>query len=352
MARAQSLANAMRSEPGLTGPLLRQAADDARRGTTRSADTWELVAGLAERDGQLAAAETALRRAVQFGSDGQEVPLRLLDVLAKQRKWHDVVSEAAGMILRAGRGNRRTLMYEVYQATAHAELGEATAALTLIQKGVVEKVEAGGRAWARRRKVMLLNILGKHTEAVKECEDILAEFPDPANVQQTRYVLSNSYLGLKKYAEAEAELRKVLDGDPDDAEALNNLGYYMADQGRNLAEAEAMVRRAVEVDRAERLRAGSPEPESGVYLDSLGWVLLRRGRPTEAREVLERAARLPDAATDATVWDHLGDVRFRLGDRPAARQAWEKAAELYTDSHIGRQGGRLDEVRRKLRQAE
>jgi hypothetical protein len=51
------------------------------------------------------------------------------------------------------------------------------------------------------------------------------------------------------------------------------------------------------------------------------------------------------------VWDHLGDVRFRLGDTAAARRAWEKAAELYTDSHTGRQQGRLAEVRRKLKQA-
>jgi hypothetical protein len=49
------------------------------------------------------------------------------------------------------------------------------------------------------------------------------------------------------------------------------------------------------------------------------------------------------------VWDHLGDVCFRLDDKPAAKVAWERAAALYPNDHRGRRDGRLDEVRRKLR---
>jgi tetratricopeptide (TPR) repeat protein len=354
--RARALVAAVKAEPGLTGPLTRQASEDARRGFARSPHTWELVAALAERDGQLASAEVLLRNATVAGG-GPELDFLLLEMLAKQRKWEAVKTEASSMIAsypqprRGARMTGRPLRYEVYKATAHAELGEAAQALALIEEEVVKRVQGDGLAWARRQKAYILNLLGRHKDAAAECLAVMTDFPDPAEVRQTRFILSNAYLGLKEYAKAEAELRAVLDDDPDDVLALNNLGYNLADQGRNLTEAEEMIRRAIEVDRFERARRGDPEPESGIYLDSLGWVLFRRGKLAEARELLERASRLPDAATDAVVWDHLGDVCFRLGDRPAARAAWEKAAELYADSHTGRQQGRLKEVQRKLRQA-
>lgn len=352
--RARAFVVAVKAEPGLAEPLARQAMADVRNTSDRSPDTWELVAALAEREGQLTSAEVLLRAASRTGAVAVE--MAFLRVLAKQRKWEAIKLEASAMIGRAPRAKGRmgqqgrSLGYEVYQATAHAELGEEAAALDLIQRGVVERVQGDGKPWARRQKAVILNLLGRHADAVKECLDVMAEFPDRQTVNETRYVLSNAYLGLKEYAKAEAELRAVLADEPDDPLALNNLGYNLADQGRNLAEAEAMVRRAIEIDRFERTRLGTPEAESGTYLDSLGWVLFRRGKLAEAREALERAAKLPDAASDAVVWDHLGDVCFRQGDRAAARKAWEKAAELYTDSHVGRQQDRLQEVRRKLKQ--
>jgi tetratricopeptide (TPR) repeat protein len=350
--RARALVGAVKAEPGLTEPLVRQATAEVRQGTVRSPGTWELVAALAERDGQLTSAEVLLKAASQTG--GTEVERAFLRVLARQRKWEAVKLEASAMIGRAPRAKgrmgqqRRPIFYELYQATAHAELGDAAGALDLVKNGLVGQVGGDGKPWARQQKAVILNILGHHADAVKECLDIMAEFPESAN--ETRYVLSNSYLGLREYAKAEAELRAVLEDEPDDPLALNNLGYNLADQGRNLAEAEAMIRRAIEIDRFERTKLGTAEAESGTYLDSLGWVLFRRGKLAEAREALERAAKLPDAASDAVVWDHLGDVCFRQGDKAAARKAWEKAAELYTDSHVGRQQDRLQEARRKLRQ--
>jgi hypothetical protein len=58
---------------------------------------------------------------------------------------------------------------------------------------------------------------------------------------------------------------------------------------------------------------------------------------------------MPDGAPDPVVWDHLGDVCFRLDDKPAAKAAWERAAALYPTDHRGQRDGRLEEVRRKLR---
>ena len=112
------------------------------------------------------------------------------------------------------------------------------------------------------------------------------------------------------------------------------------------------VRHALAVDKIDRRKSGSADPESAAYRDSLGWVLFRQGKLAEARVELEKAAALFAGGIDPVVWDHLGDVLFRLGEKPKAKAAWEKAKGLYeADARIssrGRRDGRLDEVKRKL----
>jgi Flp pilus assembly protein TadD len=120
---------------------------------------------------------------------------------------------------------------------------------------------------------------------------------------------------------------------PDDAGVNNDLGYLYADRGQKLEQAEAMIRKALE-----------EEPENGSYLDSLGWVLYRRGKFQEALEPLEKAAKAQ--ASDATILDHLGDVYFRLQEQAKARTAWEKAESLMSKSVPPDK--KLPDVRRKL----
>ena len=81
-----------------------------------------------------------------------------------------------------------------------------------------------------------------------------------------------TYVKLNEYAKGEAELEALLQLDPEEAGVNNDLGYLYADQGKNLEKAEAMIRKAVQ-----------EEPDPAAYLDSLGWVLFKRGRFKEAR---------------------------------------------------------------------
>ena len=100
--------------------------------------------------------------------------------------------------------------------------------------------------------------------------------------------------GAEKPAEAEALLRAILDDDPDDAGACNDLGYHLADQGRNLDEAERLVRHALAVDRLDRRKSGGAEPENAAYRDSLGWVLFRRGKLADAKARAGEGGGVPD----------------------------------------------------------
>jgi Flp pilus assembly protein TadD len=144
----------------------------------------------------------------------------------------------------------------------------------------------------------------------------------------------------------------VLEEDPDDALANNDLGYQWADRSKNLDEAEKMIRKALEVDRKERGGGGVLGPDSdhdnAAYLDSLGWVLFRRGKLGDAREQLERATALPDGADDPTVWDHLGDVYFRQEEKGKALAAYKKAMTLF-DAGRRRSDDRKKDVEKKIK---
>lgn len=349
VARARAITAAVKADRDAAALLVRHLPN-ITPARTAGPQTWEFLAALAERDGKLDAAETALRAAAGATPASRDAALQLLEILAKQRMWAKLRTECKALIERSPPG--RSLTVDVYLATALAELGGPANAREAVKiaNDLADNVQAAGQLWASLQKPRILNLLGKHADAASACEQLLKQYPKPADARRIRVTLADSLNGQKEFAKAEAELRAVLDDDPDDVLVLNNLGYNFADQGRKLEEAEAMVRRAIELDAAERLRNGNAEAESGVYLDSLGWVLFRRGKLADARAVLEKAVALPDSATDAIVWDHLGDVAFRQGEKSRARAAWTRAVDLFADSHAGRHDGRRDETVRKLKQ--
>ena len=167
------------------------------------------------------------------------------------------------------------VFFNFHLALALAEQGKAGAAVAAADKPI--KTPAGSdRRVLRLRRLGVLCVLGKWDDAVEYGKKLADEFDAPGDRPQVRYALAGAYWGAKKPAEAEKLLRAVLDDDPDNAGACNDLGYHLADQGRDPDEAERLVRHALAVDRIERRKAGSADPESAAYRDSLGWVLFRR----------------------------------------------------------------------------
>jgi Flp pilus assembly protein TadD len=106
----------------------------------------------------------------------------------------------------------------------------------------------------------------------------------------------------------EADLRAVLEKNPDDANALNALGFTLADRSLRLDEAKRLIARALE------LKPGDP-----AILDSYGWVLYRLGDNPGALDYLRRAY---DAAKDPEMGAHLGEVLWESGKRQDAKKIW------------------------------
>ena len=113
------------------------------------------------------------------------------------------------------------------------------------------------------------------------------------------------------------------------ARVFNNLGYNYADEGILLADAEHMIRSSLEIE--ERLRGREPSH----VLDSLGWVLYKQRRLPESAETFvqvlatgRREAALYNRSEHAVLYDHAGDVRYRMGDSAGAVRLWAKALRL------------------------
>ena len=116
----------------------------------------------------------------------------------------------------------------------------------------------------------------------------------------------------------ERDLQRVIQLDPGNADALNALGYTLADQTDRHEEAYSLITRALII-----------KPEEAAFLDSMGWVLYRLERLSEAIDYLQRAYQLfPNDEVAA----HLGEVLWKDGQRSKAKKVWKKALELTPES--------------------
>ena len=349
--KARAIAEAFQNDPDGVSALLRAAAEDLRVGTKRTHGTYYFLGTLASQHRRLDLAAAQYRQAVLRAPKESQVEAysALIDVLWFAGKPAEVETvcrdglDAPGVQI-------APVFFNYHLARALAEQGKAIAAIAAADKAIQQ---AGTERLAvRLRKHQVQQILGQWTDAIEYGKKLSEEFDSPTDRPKVRYAQAGAYWGAKKPLEAEALLRAILDDDADTTGACNDLGYHLAEQGRNLDEAERLIRHAIELDRIERRKSGSAEVENAAYRDSLGWVLFRQGKFVDAKAELEKALTLIGGDTDATVWDHLGDVLFRLNDKPKAKSAWEKARELYeADTRLsarGKRDGRLDEVKRKL----
>lgn len=123
----------------------------------------------------------------------------------------------------------------------------------------------------------------------------------------------------KRFDASEEKFRALLALDPENAGALNYLGYMLADRGERLDEAHDMIQRALDL-----------EPDNGAYLDSLGWVYFRQGKFELAERYLVRS--LEQFGKDPVVHSHLADVYFALDRIDDAKKHWERSLAEYEAS--------------------
>ena len=166
----------------------------------------------------------------------------------------------------------------------------------------------------------------------------MKDFPDKRDdILECQFSLSNTYVQKGDMRKGEEILEKVLEVNPDNAQVNNDLGYLWADQGKNLDRAEKMIRKAL-----------AAEPENGAYLDSLGWVLFKLEKYSEAIPPLEQATQ-KSISGDATVWDHLGDAQLKMMRTEKAVEAWQTALK-HSEEESSSDAQLVERIKDKIKQ--
>ena len=156
-----------------------------------------------------------------------------------------------------------------------------------------------------------LQQLGDPARAITVLEPVARANPNDATTQLS---LADLYSNAGRKQDAERTVRQLVAIEPGNADALNYLGYLLADRGQQLDEAIRLVRRALDI-----------EPNNPNYLDSLGWAYYRRGDYDEAEKYLTPAAQ--QMLRNATVQEHMGDVLAKRGRWADAIAAWTRALQ-------------------------
>lgn len=124
---------------------------------------------------------------------------------------------------------------------------------------------------------------------------------------------------------------------PDDPEVANSLGYFLAEKGKDLDLAEGLIKEALAAD-----------PGNGAYLDSLGWVMYRKGHIEDAFDYLIQAVNvLPD---DPVILEHLGMVLKEQGQYAEAVDVLNRS--LARGGDADRIGSLIGEIEKALEEKE
>ena len=140
----------------------------------------------------------------------------------------------------------------------------------------------------------------------------------------------------KRFDESEKKFRELLVIDPDNASAMNYLGYMLADRNVRLDDAHNLIQKALDID-----------PDNGAYLDSLGWLYYRQDKFELAERYLRRS--LQQYKHDPIVLSHLGDVYFKLRQAEQAKRHWERSIKEWERSAPSdRDDSAIAELRKKV----
>jgi len=231
----------------------------------------------------------------------------IIETYRDQKQWQSATTTAEEAAKRFP--NDRAL--QMVAASQRADMGDSAAAIEqvkLLLKGTNEDRDvyiALAQMYSR---------LKDFPQAEASINKALELSTKPEEKEYTIFVSGSIYEREKKYDLAEEAFHKVIASDPKNAQALNYLGYMLADRGTRLEEALGYIRRALALD-----------PQNGAYLDSIGWAYYKMGNYELAEENLRRASE--KIGTDPTVQAHLGDLYMKTGRLKLATTHWQRALE-------------------------
>ena len=188
-------------------------------------------------------------------------------------------------------------------------LGRTSEAIALLQKSLEAQPD---ETRLHEFLAVMYTEQRRFDDAVKVLEDALHYRPDDFDL---RYQYGGALDAAGRKQDGLAQMRVLLEIDPENSDVLNFVGYTYAEMGIRLSEAELYIRKALEAD-----------PDNGFIIDSLGWVYYKQAEFKKAAEALEKAVAL--TGDEAVIIEHLADAYIKLDKKSEALYLYRRALRI------------------------
>ncbi len=273
-------------------------------------DATFAVALLALRAGDLDYAETKFLKLVEHKKREDEANYYLGQIAehrenySEARRWYSVIN-----------GGHYYIDAKIKLAILIAREESVDVARKFLQNLPTQSAEQELRILVAEGEI--LRNAKKYGEAFNHYTESLASLPDNTQLLYARALMADK---LNRLDVAEDDLKNILAREPNNAQALNALGYTLADRTDRYAEALEYI------ERAHRLR-----PDDAAIKDSLGWIQYRLGNTSEAIKHLREAFEL---MKDPEIAAHLGEVLWVMGEQESAKALWDEALKATPDHEL------------------
>jgi tetratricopeptide (TPR) repeat protein len=287
----------------------------------------------------------------------------LIDLAWEQKDFDQVIER--GSKIRDGEAEAREM--QVLRMFAIERMIQATARKGETDNALAEIDRNYRKGWySMQLKGYVLREGNRYDDAVEAYEEVMKTVDDEESLSEeqktrfkrnTKYMLTGLHVDNKKVEKAADLLKALMKEDPDNPTYPNDLGFIWCDNDMNMEESEQLIRKAIELDDKQRKKLldekkideETAKKRTAAYLDSLGWVLYKNKKYTEAKEHLLEASKDEEEAQHIEIWDHLADCMVALGDTKGAIEIWTKSLKFEDVSK--RDGERRKKVTQKLQKA-
>lgn len=183
-------------------------------------------------------------------------------------------------------------------------------AIRLIDQAMREGLDADRRPFAWMGKAQARMQSGDVAGAVSDAREAVKLKDD----EDTKQFLASMLVKSTQRAEGLQIMREMLAESPDNPGQMNNFGYALVDGHTSREELDEGFKLLKEASRMT--------PDEPNLLDSVGWAYYQYGDFREARRYLELAVEAYQPFDHWELLDHLGDIKWRMGEQDAAREDW------------------------------
>lgn len=287
----------------------RQLFNQMLKGFPDNPDVVYPVALLALQQNDLAVAETQFNHLLTLDIPDKSIAYYYLAQIAEEKGKTDQALELYAKVV----SGEQMIQARVRGAQILAGQGKFEEARKLLHEA-----NTGSEEQANQLAIAEAALLRKANQpqaAFDLLDGQLAKQPDNPELLYETALLAER---LEQLEIMERRLRRLIELQPDSAQAYNALGYSFADRGIRLAEARELIDKALAIT-----------PNDTFILDSLGWVLYRQGDLTGALAALERAYGMRD---DPEIAAHLGEVLWVVGRKDDAQKLLRAAQKKHPDN--------------------